>query len=106
MQTLAVAGTQPSEVDTRLFVAPPRPGLLVYVSGVYQEERFVTTTIAKLFKNGRSQAVRLRREFRFEFDVLLAGQARRHGATLVTSNSKEFARVSALRWEHWAATRR
>ena len=30
------------------------------------------------------------------YDVLLAGQARRHGATLVTSNSKEFARVSAV----------
>ena len=40
------------------------------------------------------------------YDVLLAGQARRHGATLVTSNSKEFARVSALKWEDWAASRR
>ena len=37
------------------------------------------------------------------YDVLLAGQARRHGATLVTSNSREFARVSALKWEDWAA---
>lgn len=40
------------------------------------------------------------------YDVLLAGQARRHGATLVTSNSKEFARVSALKWEDWAGSRR
>jgi len=40
------------------------------------------------------------------YDVLLAGQARRHGATLVTSNSKEFARVSGLKWEDWAASRR
>ncbi len=39
-------------------------------------------------------------------DVLLAGQARRHGATLVTSNTKEFARVSGLKWEDWAASRR
>jgi len=39
------------------------------------------------------------------YDVLLAGQARRHGATLVTSNSKEFARVSALKWQDWAASR-
>jgi tRNA(fMet)-specific endonuclease VapC len=40
------------------------------------------------------------------YDVLLAGQARRRGATLVTSNSKEFARVQGLKWEDWAASRR
>ena len=40
------------------------------------------------------------------YDVLLAGQARRHGATLVTSNTAEFARVSGLKWEDWAASRR
>lgn len=40
------------------------------------------------------------------YDVLLAGQARRRGATLVTSNTKEFARVRGLRWEDWAASRR
>lgn len=37
------------------------------------------------------------------YDVLLAGQARRHRATLVTSNAREFARVSGLKWEDWAA---
>ena len=40
------------------------------------------------------------------YDVLLAGQARRHRATLVTSNTKEFARVQGLKWEDWAASRR
>ena len=40
------------------------------------------------------------------YDVLLAGQAKRHGATLVTSNAKEFARVAGLKWEDWAAPRR
>jgi len=40
------------------------------------------------------------------YDVLLAGQARRCGATLVTSNTKEFARVQGLKWEDWAASRR
>ena len=40
------------------------------------------------------------------YDVLLAGQARRCGATLVTSNAKEFARVRGLKWEDWAVTRR
>jgi tRNA(fMet)-specific endonuclease VapC len=40
------------------------------------------------------------------YDVLLAGQARRRGATLVTSNTKEFAHVQGLKWEDWAASRR
>ena len=40
------------------------------------------------------------------YDVLLAGQARRRGATLVTSNTKELARVQGLKWEDWAASRR
>jgi tRNA(fMet)-specific endonuclease VapC len=40
------------------------------------------------------------------YDVLLAGQARRRGATLVTSNAKEFGRVRRLKWEDWAASRR
>lgn len=40
------------------------------------------------------------------YDVLLAGQARRRGATLVTSNVKEFGRVAGLKWEDWAASRR
>ena len=40
------------------------------------------------------------------YDVLLAGQARRRGATVVTSNTKEFARVQGLKWEDWASSRR
>ena len=40
------------------------------------------------------------------YDVLLAGQARRRGATLVTSNAKEFVRVTGLKWEDWAVPRR
>jgi tRNA(fMet)-specific endonuclease VapC len=40
------------------------------------------------------------------YDVLLAGQARRRGVTLVTSNAKEFARVTGLKVEDWAAPRR
>ena len=40
------------------------------------------------------------------YDVLLAGQARRRGATVVTSNSKEFVRVAGLKWEDWAVPRR
>ena len=40
------------------------------------------------------------------YDVLLAGQARRRAATLVTSNTKEFARVQGLKWEDWAVSRR
>lgn len=40
------------------------------------------------------------------YDVLLAGQARRRGATLVTSNAGEFQRVARLKWEDWTARRR
>jgi tRNA(fMet)-specific endonuclease VapC len=40
------------------------------------------------------------------YDVLLAGQARRRGATLVTSNVREFGRVAGLKWEDWAVPRR
>ena len=40
------------------------------------------------------------------YDVLLAGQARRRGARLVTSNVKEFGRVAGLKWEDWAVSRR
>ena len=40
------------------------------------------------------------------YDVLLAGQARRRGAILVTSNTKEVVRVAGLKWEDWAVSRR
>lgn len=40
------------------------------------------------------------------YDVLLAGQARRRGAILVTSSTKEFDRVAGLKWEDWAVSRR
>jgi len=40
------------------------------------------------------------------YDVLIAGQARRRGVTLVTSNVGEFDRVTGLKWEDWATARR
>ena len=40
------------------------------------------------------------------YDVLIAAQARRRGATLVTSNVAEFERVAGLKWEDWAVSRR
>ena len=36
------------------------------------------------------------------YDVLIAGQAIRRNATLVTANEKEFRRVPGLNWENWA----
>lgn len=36
------------------------------------------------------------------YDVLIAGQALRIGATLVTANVSEFGRVPALVWEDWS----
>ena len=35
------------------------------------------------------------------YDLLIAGQAVRLGALLVTANQREFARVPRLRWEDW-----
>jgi tRNA(fMet)-specific endonuclease VapC len=35
------------------------------------------------------------------YDLLIAAQARRHGATLVTANSREFARVPGLSAVDW-----
>ena len=40
------------------------------------------------------------------YDVLFAGQARRRGATLVTSNAREFGRVRHLAWEDWSSSKR
>ena len=37
------------------------------------------------------------------YDILIAAQARRRGATLVTANEREFLRVPGLKTEDWAA---
>jgi tRNA(fMet)-specific endonuclease VapC len=37
------------------------------------------------------------------YDVLIAAQARRRGATLITANEREFARVPGLKTEDWAS---
>jgi tRNA(fMet)-specific endonuclease VapC len=36
------------------------------------------------------------------YDLLMAGQALRHGLTLVTANVSEFSRVKGLSWQDWA----
>jgi tRNA(fMet)-specific endonuclease VapC len=36
------------------------------------------------------------------YDLLIAGQALRYDATLVTANTAEFSRVPELRWQDWA----
>jgi tRNA(fMet)-specific endonuclease VapC len=36
------------------------------------------------------------------YDVLIAAQARRRKASLVTANAREFARVPGLAWEDWS----
>ncbi|MBV9290274.1 MAG: PIN domain-containing protein [Hyphomicrobiales bacterium] len=37
------------------------------------------------------------------FDTLIAAQARRRGATLITNDAREFGRVQGLRVEDWAS---
>jgi tRNA(fMet)-specific endonuclease VapC len=39
------------------------------------------------------------------YDVIIAAQARRRGALLVTANEREFARVPGLKTEDWADPR-
>ena len=39
------------------------------------------------------------------YDVLIAAQALRIGATLVSANVREFTRVRGLRWQNWTASR-
>jgi predicted nucleic acid-binding protein len=43
--------------------------------------------------------------FRDRIDLLIAGQALRRNATLVTANTKEFRRVKGLAWEDWAKSK-
>jgi tRNA(fMet)-specific endonuclease VapC len=40
------------------------------------------------------------------YDLLIAGQALRHKATLVTANSSEFKRIRGLRLQDWAVAAR
>ena len=51
-----------------------------YTLGIDQERKTTTAHTAKLFKNGRSQAVRLPRAFRFEGDRV---RVRRSGTGLL-----------------------
>jgi tRNA(fMet)-specific endonuclease VapC len=37
------------------------------------------------------------------WDIMIAGHALRHGATLVTANVREFSRVDGLNVDNWAA---
>lgn len=39
------------------------------------------------------------------YDLLIAGQARGRGLTVITGNLSEFRRVEGLRCEDWLATR-
>jgi antitoxin VapB len=44
---------------------------MIYIHDIYHVEGFMSkSATAKIFKNGRSQAVRLPREFRFEGDTV------------------------------------
>lgn len=70
------------------------------------------TRHVRLFKNGRSQAVRIPKDLELPGDealiyrvgandLLVAAHARQQDATLVTDNIAEFRRVPGLRVENW-----
>jgi tRNA(fMet)-specific endonuclease VapC len=87
-----VAKSQQQEKNTRrleTFLAGP----LEWVNFDAEDAREAGTVRAELERAGKPIGA---------YDVLLAGQARRRGATLVTSNVGEFARVARLIFEDWA----
>jgi tRNA(fMet)-specific endonuclease VapC len=69
------------------------------------------TTVSELVFDGQAarEAGRIRARLESQgcmigaYDVLLAGQARSAGLTLVTANVGEFSRVPGLNWENWQA---
>ncbi len=59
---------------------------------------------AKVFWSGRSQAVRLPKDLRFDTDeVLIAAHVLSLDAILVTNNVAEFARIPNVKTEDWTA---
>ncbi len=36
------------------------------------------------------------------YDLMIVGQALRHGLTVITANGREFGRIKGLEWEDWA----
>jgi antitoxin VapB len=69
LNTLILASPQvPSRTRTTASVLPHlRSGQVEVFTGLYTEEA-IMTTVAKVFKNGSSQAIRLPKESRFEDD--------------------------------------
>jgi antitoxin VapB len=57
----------------------------------------ITVQTAKLFKNGRSQAVRLPAEFRFEGDEVLIRRDPVTGDVILSARNKSFEEWLALR---------
>lgn len=112
------------EVSKRLLATPPReialPSVVLYElevgahkSGRLEEKRHEIeqlSSLVTLLPFGRAEAVsaaRIRSELESQglpigpHDVLIAGTALAHGATLVTRNTREFERVSGLRVVDW-----
>lgn len=90
-----VAKSQRREANTErldAFLAGP----LEWIDFDEDDAREAGTVRAELERSGKPIGA---------YDVLIAGQARRRHARLVTSNAREFDRVPGLRWEDWAITR-
>jgi antitoxin VapB len=72
---------------------------LAYANGIYLLLTMAKTKVAKLFRNGRSQAVRLPKEFRFEGDQVRVRRVK-EGVLLepmLTDVPKWFAELDRLR---------
>lgn len=91
-----VAKSQRREVNTErldAFLAGP----LEWIDFDEGDAREAGTVCAELERAGKPVGA---------YDVLIAGQARRCRVTLVTSNGREFDRVTGLKWDNWTVARR
>ncbi len=100
---LAVSAITVMEVEYGLALAPSRTeklgpvmqallGAIPIVPYAAEDARASAAVRAALERKGRPIGA---------YDILIAGTALAHGMTLVTSNVREFGRVSGLQVENW-----
>jgi tRNA(fMet)-specific endonuclease VapC len=125
---IALLNRQPPQISEKLILAEGAGHMIVFSSialhelwfGVGKSDRATENAqrlrrllqddfkVLSLDEEDAEIAGRLRAELKKigkpigPYDFLIAAQALRHGATLITANVKEFARVPGLKWENWA----
>lgn len=107
-----LAGEEPGSVVTSVIVAHELHFGAARSSRPDENRRRLDTVLAELpplpltFEDARCSGEIRARLARIgqpigPYDVLIAGQAMARGMTLVTNNSREFARIEGLYWVDW-----